>query len=390
MSKLQHTDSTRGLMRQRPPNRWSIPFIPRLILEFTPANSNTGQKLPVTIEKSFAPFTSAVVLLVQPLNGPFPSKMILKLNDRRCGNRGFDSSDLPWHPSVEPVLYKNLCEILRGARENGFKCLGGTEPRYGTVRTEGWEKEIEVWGEKTRAWRTEVRAYHLLQSLQGTVIPRFFGTVKLPLRAPPTMHAVTDFVPGMLLEYLDAPSLEDVEVGVDVTTTQAECISQNVLAAYRRIADLDCVEHWDIRLGNILLRPDHTPSIIDFGHSVLREEARHTGMWRVPGSGDMKEIRRRLLSRDGGALPWRVAETPYTQEIYNKHLIPGVLNDIAQELDPAERDARSERMSVKDEFDNYWRVKTGIKVRTQYDDGWSLEDTEDDENEVERTSVDAQ
>lgn len=170
--------------------------------------------------------------------------MILKLNDRRCGNRGYDSSDLPWYPSVEPVLYKNLREILRGARENGFKCLGGTVPRYGIVRTEGWEKEIEVWGEKARAWRTEVRAYHLLQSLQGTVIPRFFGPVKLPLRAPPAMHAVNDFVPGMLLEYLDAPSLEDVKVGVDVTTTQAECISQNIL---------DCVEHWDIRLGNILL-----------------------------------------------------------------------------------------------------------------------------------------
>lgn len=141
---------------------------------------------------------------------------------------------------LNPFYTKISVKSCEGQGINGFKCLGGTEPRYGIVRTEGWEKEVEVWGEKTRAWRTEVRAYHLLQSLQATVIPRFFGTVKLPLRAPPAMHAVTDFVPGMLLEYLDAPSLEGVEVGVDVTTTEAECISQNVLAAYRCIADLDC------------------------------------------------------------------------------------------------------------------------------------------------------
>ncbi|KAK0235313.1 hypothetical protein EDD85DRAFT_910022 [Armillaria nabsnona] len=352
-----------------------------LALEFTPANSNTAQKLSVAIEKSFLPFTSAVVLLVKPLTRnellPSSTKMILKLNDRRYGNRGFDSSDLPWHPFVECILQQNLGEVLRGAKENNFKCLGGTEPRYGIVRTEGWEKEIEVWGEKTRAWRTEVRAYHLLQSLQGAVIPRFYGTVQLPIRGPPALHPATDYVPGMLLEYVDAPSLEDVEVGVNVTAAEAEHISQNVLAAYRRIADLDCVEHWDVRLGNILLRRDHTVIIIDFGHSLLREEAYHQRLWRVPGSGDLKEIRQRLLSRDGGGLPWRVAETPYIQEIYNKHLIPGILNELAQQLDPIERDARFERMPVKDEFDNCWRVRTGIKVRTQYDDGWSIEDVEE-------------
>ncbi|KAK0192209.1 hypothetical protein F5146DRAFT_1135963 [Armillaria mellea] len=104
------------------------------------------------------------------------------------------------------------------------------------------------------------------------------------------MHAVTDFIPGILLQYLDTPSLGDVEAGVDDTTTQAECISKNVLVAYRCIADLDCVEHWDIRLGNTLLRPDHTPSIIDFGHSVLREEGRHTGMWRVSRSSEHSSV----------------------------------------------------------------------------------------------------
>ncbi|KAG7446886.1 uncharacterized protein BT62DRAFT_1005281 [Guyanagaster necrorhizus] len=72
-------------------------------------------------------------------------------------------------------------------------------------------KEIDVWGEKTRAGRMEVRAYHLLRSLQGTVVPQFFGTVKLPISAPPVLHAVTDFVQGLLLEYLDATSIEDIE-----------------------------------------------------------------------------------------------------------------------------------------------------------------------------------
>lgn len=87
-------------------------------------------------------------------------------------------------------------------------------------------KEIDVWGEKTRAGRMEVRAYHLLRSLQGTVVPQFFGTVKLPISAPPVLHAVTDFVQGLLLEYLDATSIEDIEVGVDVTSAHAECIPQ--------------------------------------------------------------------------------------------------------------------------------------------------------------------
>ncbi|KAK0215794.1 hypothetical protein IW262DRAFT_1440074, partial [Armillaria fumosa] len=89
----------------------------------------------------------------------------------------------------------------------------------------------------------ELRAYHFFQSLQGNVIPRFPGTLKLALRAPPDLHAVTDFVPGIFLEYIDAPSLEDVEVSVDVTTAQAEYISRTVLAAYPCVADLDRVEH---------------------------------------------------------------------------------------------------------------------------------------------------
>ncbi|KAJ7784189.1 hypothetical protein B0H16DRAFT_1491666 [Mycena metata] len=84
--------------------------------------------------------------------------------------------------------------------------------------------------------------------------PRHCSYARGP-RLPSTdfLHPVVDFVPGLALEYIDGPNMEQIKVGVDVSKDVAELISQRLIDPVAQIRN-SCCRHNDLRLPNIILR----------------------------------------------------------------------------------------------------------------------------------------
>ncbi|KAK0445977.1 uncharacterized protein EV420DRAFT_1570985, partial [Desarmillaria tabescens] len=212
--------------------------------------------------------------------------MILELNNCRCGNRGYDSSDFPWRPSVEPVLCRNLCEILRGTRENVFKCLVGIEPRYGVVRTGRG---------KTRSSSPSIAIGH-----------RHSAFLRLGRAAySESSHLACTILSPTLLQ-AGSSNILMLKVLRDKVTPQHK---QSV---YPKTSSLPIDA---LRIRTVL--NTGTPTWVtfscnqtDFGHTILREEAHHMVMWKASGSGNTKEIQQRLLSKDGEALSGELRKSP--------------------------------------------------------------------------------
>lgn len=199
------------------------------------------------------------------------------LGDRRFGNRSPLHPKLLWTPDVEPSLYQGVYELLSGTRPNFFPKIGlpVSKEEFDYDDWLDWMWEVHCWQIKDESYKKEVTAYRHLVSLQGTSIPRFYGTVQLSIAPPgrPPLHPVTDAVDGEVIEYIRAPTLEDLQVGRDISPAVAEEISQKALHIMRQVRDLDTI-HNDVRLGNILLRGWPTsalePVLIDFGFTFIR------------------------------------------------------------------------------------------------------------------------
>ncbi|PBK65187.1 hypothetical protein ARMSODRAFT_1022609 [Armillaria solidipes] len=122
--------------------------------------------------------------------------------------------------------------------------------------------EVSTWYRKLYHQKCEVDAYRLLRRLQGHVIPRFYGTVRLPISTSP-LHPITAFIPGLAVEYVQGTNIDSLNPGINLPLEEAETVSDQVKDAFRNIKDEMCVLHNDVHIGNIILRAtDRTPVII--------------------------------------------------------------------------------------------------------------------------------
>ncbi|KAK0431069.1 hypothetical protein EV421DRAFT_1929914 [Armillaria borealis] len=231
------------------------------------------------VVKRFEPFTSAVVLLVQQLSDSQP--LILKLADRRLGYRASNHDDVdtvPWLSSIDDYLRLAVC----------------------------------TWIGKMSSHDTELSAYRLLHRLQGRYIPRLYGVVRLCITSESIpLHPITDFVEGLVLEYIPGINMDKLNPGIDVSEEEAEKFSSAVLEGFRAIEAENCLLHGNIHTRNIVLREGSwSPVIIDFGLANIREPE-YSNEWRrvVRGSPDTRYIRRLLVNFEDGC--WKRTVTPF-------------------------------------------------------------------------------
>ncbi|PBK81779.1 hypothetical protein ARMGADRAFT_1039141 [Armillaria gallica] len=232
----------------------------KIHLQFQAQDTTTFRPLVAKIVKHIEPFTSSTVLLIQQISDS--SQFILKLNDRRLGHRpslNVKDGELPWTPALE--------ECLRAA---------------------------------------------------GHLIPHYYGLVHFPISPSEPLHLITDYVPGIVVEYIQGVSMGSLQPGVNIPRPEAESIADRVMDAFRTIKAEKCVMHNDVHIDNIVLRDsDRSPVLIDFGWALTREPRMSDQEWEdaVAGCQDVRFARNVLLSKEHGV--WRRKETPLPIHCYS-------------------------------------------------------------------------
>ena len=257
-----------------------------------------------------------------------PSVAFLKLYDRRylderMGNNAFH----PWNHQKEAEA-----ESIAQASGKTFRFDGGysSDDRSSesgaeedsdaeeTDDTVGQDEELDPWEiedyyrDLVRKWfKTEVRAYNQLQSLQGICIPKFFGTVTFDpqslSRMPP---GVLTEVHGILLQFIDGKPLDEIDKESPLARTH-EHIGQATVVCFERIHSLG-VLHGDVRLGNLMVRnSDGRVFLVDFALATLRGKDDSDQEWtgRIRRESEVfavKEFLQRKELRD------RTPQEPFT------------------------------------------------------------------------------
>ncbi|KAJ6506250.1 hypothetical protein C8R47DRAFT_1315737 [Mycena vitilis] len=340
--------------------------------------------LQICIIKAYSPFTSAVVLLVKPLDVlpslSVPKQFILKLADRRFGYRDQERPQLVWKPEIEPQLRNEIRNLIGP----GPGPSNPIPPKYDGIYApelpngdvlpwDGWELEVHVWAWKHASYVGEALAYRHLRDLQGDCIPRLYGTVRLPIATNTTfLHPSVDFVSGLAMEHMRGPNMGDVKPGVDISEDVAQRTSQRLIDNVARIRDAYC-RHNDLRLPNIVLRHfphDPWPVIIDFGLASIIEQDEPVAEW-YGGVNEAAEMRKTLTFPDYPI--WHIA-SPYQQRVYERRALTRGYAAINSEIEaiPAHvRATQFERVPNSDAPDarNHmlvWHVRDEVRTQDDY------------------------
>jgi hypothetical protein len=243
----------------------------------------------VIVVRAFTPFTMQQVLLVQTLQDypsiPSGSYVISKVYDPRFYTHRF---------KYEPYLLWSYSSEVKAAEKRPSQPIAEFQPWIWPDEGDsvGWEEWYYQNAEL--AFHSESEAYRLLAPLQGTRIPRCFGTGTL---TPPEPRAITPRV--LLLKYLpDAKRLADVD-----PSSITPSLVKSLIETARAFGPLGVV-HTDFNPGNILFIPGDSPSravIIDFGSAGVREEGCSDEEWEaiVAENDDVHWIEVRLKQELG-------------------------------------------------------------------------------------------
>ncbi|KAM5545644.1 hypothetical protein V8D89_000682 [Ganoderma adspersum] len=251
--------------------------------------------LTLTIDRPFAPFTKAVVLLARcPELGPDP--VVVKIYDPRfLDERLQDTAHCPARPwSLE------LERAADAVWDDPFDQLDiwADEPEDAEGRAALaalWEKHFRILS--TGCFKAECEVYDRLRTLQGSAIPRLLTT---GIVLPPDERAIQP--PAIVIEYIpDAISLCDVPV--DLVTPE---LCASLLRTVDSFAGLGAV-HADVNWNNILFTPRERPTrvvVIDFGLGIARQEDEDDEAWEesVAYGHDSWQMRR-VLGQRGISVP---------------------------------------------------------------------------------------
>ena len=251
--------------------------------------------LTLTIDRPFAPFTKAVVLLACcPELEPDP--VVVKIYDPRflderlqdtphCPARPWSlelerAADAIWDDPFDPLdIWADEPEDVEG--QAALAAL--------------WEKHFRILS--TGCFKAECEVYDRLRPLQGSAIPRLLLTATV---IPPDERAVQPH--AVVLEYIpDAVSLCDVPVD---SVTPELCAS--LLGVVDSFAGRGVV-HADVNWNNILFTPRDRPTrvvVVDFGCGGVRTDDQDDDAWRdcVAWNNDSRRARR-VLEKRGISVP---------------------------------------------------------------------------------------
>ncbi|KAI1790467.1 hypothetical protein LXA43DRAFT_505953 [Ganoderma leucocontextum] len=267
------------------------------------------------IVKAFRPFTLSPVLLVslvQPLISPYDhvslsASAVLKLYDRRCLVNTRDNFDegKPWSLDKELEYRRYLDDVATGA-----VAPGDFDSRT-YLRKAVSDGEFEAYLQHTaqKLFNAELATYERLRALQGKKIPKLHGVVEYEIAIPNACadgSAVTETIPGLLLEYVPSVTLRQL---VATWTARNPPLPNGVLTTLceeavkvvDRVSDFDVLNK-DVRMDNFLIREPFVTSsshgedlvvvedavvLIDLGQCRLRREDEGEEEWvEAKGSQD--------------------------------------------------------------------------------------------------------
>ena len=252
--------------------------------------------LTLTIDRPFAPFTKAVVLLARcPELGPDPVVVVKIYDPRFLDERLQDTAHCPARPwSLE------LERAADAIWDDPFDPLDIWADEPEDVEGQAalaalWEKHFRILS--TGCFKAECEVYDRLRPLQGSAIPRLLLTATV---IPPDERAVQPH--AVVLEYIpDAVSLCDVPVD---SVTPELCAS--LLGVVDSFAGRGVV-HADVNWNNILFTPRDRPTrvvVVDFGCGGVRTDDQDDDAWRdcVAWNNDSRRARR-VLEKRGISVP---------------------------------------------------------------------------------------
>jgi hypothetical protein len=184
------------------------------------------------------------------------------------------SAELP--SSTERQERKIVFEEVRGYDEEDYKetleLLSSVKPDA----VEQWKIEMQYRYRTTSWFKTEFRAYHQLEPLQGTCVPKSYGVTLFDDTAPLAAGVDTDVL-GILLEFIEGVTLEELDPESSLATNNPH-IGQAAVNCFERIIPFG-VLHGDARLANIMIKPDGRVCLIDFALGSFRGDGFHDLDW---------------------------------------------------------------------------------------------------------------
>jgi hypothetical protein len=220
----------------------------------------------VNIENVFLPFTQSQVLKVK-LDNSTPKQAVLKLFDRRF----FERSVHPWDEAKEEVLLQFMADVGSGTCKDDYE--GKDSDDY-----EDWDWERMYRVVNQELFQNEATVYEQLRPLQGSVIPRCHELVHVlnVTRVPGFLGEV----PGLLLEYIEGHTMDELEIGINISKDGAQQAGSRAFDIIHRLRDHN-VTHFDLRLANFIVsiaRPLRVV-IIDFAMSRIRDKDETDEEW---------------------------------------------------------------------------------------------------------------
>ena len=220
--------------------------------------------LTLTIDRPFAPFTKAVVLLARcPELGPDP--VVVKIYDPRFLDERLQDTPhcpaRPWSLELERAADAIWDEPFH--RRYLYEEPEDAKPESESAIPAQWEKHFRLLS--TNSFKAECEVYHHLRPLQGAAIPRLLATGVV---LPPDERAIQP--QAIVIEYIpDAVSLCDVPV--DLVTPELCATLLHVVDSFGSHG----VVHTDMNCNNVLFTPSDRPTrvvVIDFGCGGIRTE----------------------------------------------------------------------------------------------------------------------
>ncbi|KIM41968.1 hypothetical protein M413DRAFT_37144, partial [Hebeloma cylindrosporum] len=187
------------------------PFPPGSRIDMRLAN---GEFLSLQVIEPFLPFTKSQVFLVrpEPASRELPHELVLKIYDPRyIDDRLKPKVPTPnllrhsWTLEAEIEAGPYRREVAEGKRPDELSAECSLRPPMQRAEPYLWEEHYYRVMEDS--WKSEKYAFNQLISLQGTVIPKFYGSGNvIPL---PNTRAIQPF--AILMEYIHGTTLATID-----------------------------------------------------------------------------------------------------------------------------------------------------------------------------------
>jgi hypothetical protein len=245
-------------------------------------------------------FALSCTMLVD-IDGSPERTVFLKLYDRRFsqGLRKNQCVD-PWEPATEEAFTQY---VQSGAVQQFIHSHCHLD-----IIEDGWhdvEREAFIADQVLQYYKVEAAVYNALREFQGKEIPRLLAAVDIDLTPPGADDHELFHVKGILLEYIDGFSLDDLADHAPRSAWQG--IVDQAVAATHLLGDHNILD-WDRRPINYMVSPTAEDGfrvvMIDFGVARFRKEDESDSDWgrakfRENEEGAVGTVMKWVLSQHG-------------------------------------------------------------------------------------------